>query len=187
MKKDTLRHRIAPPWRVQSWLHADADFSLERLRGRVVLVEVFQMLCPGCVSHALPQAQRAARQFGGDLAVIGLHSVFEHHAAQGSRAALEAFAHEYRLDFPIAIDAPGERGDRIPQTMRRYDLRGTPTTILLDRAGRLRLQHFGTLDDMALGAAIMALIAEQDAATAAAGTIDADAQSGCDDGVCRVG
>ena len=153
---------IASPLIVESWLNAPDHFSLESLRGRVVLIEVFQMLCPGCVSHALPQAQRAARQFAAqDLAVIGLHSVFEHHQAQGTRAALAAFAHEYRLDFPIAIDAPGPR-DGVPQTMQHYGLRGTPTTLLIDREGRLRMQHFGVLEDMALGAAIMAVIAQRD-------------------------
>jgi hypothetical protein len=32
--------------------------------------------------------------------------------------------------------------------------------VLLDRQGRIRLQHFGSIDDMALGAAIGQLVAE---------------------------
>ena len=85
------------------------------------------MLCPGCVSHGLPQAQRARDAFSPkDLAVVGLHTVFEHHEAQGSRAALAAFLHEYRIDFPVGIDAQDER---LPQTMRAYQMQGTPTTV----------------------------------------------------------
>ena len=36
------------------------------------------MLCPACVSHGLPQAARLRETFAPeDLAVIGLHTVFE--------------------------------------------------------------------------------------------------------------
>ncbi len=158
---------IAAPLITDSWLNAADGFSLSELRGRVVLVEVFQMLCPACVSHALPQAQRARRQFSRrQLAVIGLHSVFEHHQAQGTMTALRAFAHEYRLDFPIGLDAADPRSG-IPKTMSAYAMQGTPTTLLIDREGRLCLQHFGVLDDIALGAAIMAAIAGYQPQTAA--------------------
>ena len=148
------------PWQVREWLNADAPLSLESLRGKVVLLEAFQMLCPGCVSHGIPQAQRARQAFPEDaLAVIGLHTVFEHHQAQGSAAALKAFLHENRVRFPVGIDAHAD-GDPIPLTMRAYAMQGTPTLLLYDRAGRLRLQRFGTVEDMALGAAIATLLAE---------------------------
>jgi hypothetical protein len=39
-------------------------------------------------------------------------------------------------------------------------MQGTPTTLLIDRTGRLRLAKFGHIDDLALGAAIATLIAE---------------------------
>ena len=149
-----------PPWQVREWLNADAPLSLESLRGKVVLLEAFQMLCPGCVSHGIPQAQRARQAFPEDaLAVVGLHTVFEHHEAQGSAAALKAFLHENRVRFPVGIDAHAD-GDPIPLTMRAYAMQGTPTLLLYDRAGRLRLQRFGTVEDMALGAAIATLLAE---------------------------
>jgi hypothetical protein len=149
-----------PPWQVREWVNADAPPSLEALRGKVVLLEAFQMLCPGCVSHGIPQAQRARQAFPEDaLAVLGLHTVFEHHEAQGSAAALKAFLHENRVRFPVGIDAHAD-GDPIPLTMRAYAMQGTPTLLLYDRAGRLRLQRFGTVEDMALGAAIATLLAE---------------------------
>jgi thioredoxin-related protein len=44
--------------------------------------------------------------------------------------------------------------------MRAYAMQGTPTLLLYDHAGRLRLQRFGTVEDMALGAAIATLLAE---------------------------
>jgi hypothetical protein len=142
-----------PAWSIAEWLNTPAPLTLVSLRGRAVLAVAFQMLCPGCVSQGLPQAQRARALFSeNDLAVVGLHTVFEHHQAQGSAAALKAFLHEYRIGFPVGIDAQDAAG---PVTMRAYGMRGTPTTLLYDRAGNLRLHQFGHLEDMALGASIV--------------------------------
>lgn len=66
--------------------------------------------------------------------MIGPHAVFEHHDVM-TRKALEAFMHEHRIQFPVAIDQPSADG-RIPLTMERYRLRGTPTLLLIDRQGR---------------------------------------------------
>lgn len=140
------------------WLNSDRALTLADFRGRVLAIEAFQMLCPGCVMHGLPQAQRIAQTFDpAEVAVIGLHAVFEHHAAN-SRAALEAFLHEWRIRFPVAIDAQG-RGP-LPRTMEAWQLQGTPTLVLFDRQGRMRARHFGQVGDLALGAEIMALISE---------------------------
>lgn len=151
---------LAPELAVSRWFNTQEPVTLERLRGRVVLLHAFQMLCPGCVSHGTPQAQRALTLFRNtDLAVIGLHTVFEHHAAM-TPVSLEAFIHEYRLTFPIGVDQAGEN-DPIPLTMRRYQMRGTPTAIIIGRDGVIRHHGFGQEEDMALGAILGALLAEK--------------------------
>lgn len=171
----------APAWQVSRWFNTPTPLSLEALRGRVIVLEAFQMLCPGCVSHALPQAQRIAALFPPEqVAVVGLHSVFEHHAAMNPDA-LAAFLHEYSIGFPVAVDAPAP-GDPIPQTMRAYGLRGTPSTVLIDRAGRIRLSHFGRLDDLRVGAEIMALVGES--AMAPASEAGAEGAGACDESGC---
>jgi len=48
----------------------------------------------------------------------------------------------------------------IPATMQRYAMRGTPTLILIDRKGKLRLQEFGGVDDLRLGMMLGQLLAE---------------------------
>lgn len=149
---------FAPPWQTSHWFNSP-PLQLADLRGRVVVLEVFQMLCPGCVSHALPQAQEIAQTFTrNDVAVIGLHSVFEHHAAM-TPLALEAFLHEYRITHPVGVDS-AVAGDPIPATMRAYGMQGTPTLVLLDRAGRIRLHQFGRVDDLPLGMLLGQLLAE---------------------------
>jgi hypothetical protein len=73
--------------------------------------------------------------------------------------SLEAFIHEYRLTFPIGIDRPTEDGP-IPQIMAAYGMCGTPSLILIDRAGRIRKHGFGAEDDMRIGTEIATLLAE---------------------------
>ena len=149
----------APEWQISEWLNSPQPLSLAALRGRVVALHAFQMLCPGCVAHALPQVQRVRAVFAAqDVAVLGLHCVFEHHAAM-TPVALRAFAHEYRLDYPIGIDQ-ADPPQPVPLTMQAYGLRGTPSLLLFDRQGRLRLNHFGQIQDLALGALLAQLVAE---------------------------
>ena len=150
---------LAPEWQVEVWLNTPAPLELSQLRGRVVLLHAFQMLCPGCVSHAVPQAERVHREYAElGVAVIGLHTVFEHHAAM-MPMALEVFLHEYRVTHPVGVDVAVD-GIAIPATMRRYGMRGTPTLILIDRAGKLRMHEFGRMEDLRLGMMLGQLLAE---------------------------
>ncbi len=151
----------APAWHTTDWLNG-GPLDLEALRGKVVMVHAFQMLCPACVSHGIPQAKRVAELFkNAPLAVVGLHTVFEHHEAM-RLASLRAFVHEYRVSFPVGVDAPGPDGDPVPRTMRAYGMQGTPTTLLIDAQGRLRQHVFGVHDDLLLGAELATLLAEID-------------------------
>lgn len=152
--------KMAPEWAIERWLNSEQEVDLASFRGRVVMAGAFQMLCPGCVAHSIPQLRQAHALFPAEeVAVIGLHTVFEHHDAM-TETSLRAFLHEYQLTFPVGIDRPGDGGNRIPVTMRRYSMQGTPTTILIDRHGRLRRQVFGHLPDLQLGAEIMSLVRE---------------------------
>lgn len=177
---------MAPAWQTTAWLNTPKPLALADLRGKVVLLHAFQMLCPGCVATAIPQAKRAAQMFAGaPLVVVGLHTVFEHHAVMG-QAALEAFLYEYHVAFPVGIDAPGPDGDPIPRTMRAYQMQGTPTTVLIDAQGRLRRQVFGALDDMQLGADIGKLLAEVEQAAPAFTTIGTSAAGTCGPTGCAI-
>ncbi|HVZ91552.1 MAG TPA: redoxin family protein [Rhizomicrobium sp.] len=148
---------------VERWFNAQVPLTLGALRGRVVAVHAFQMLCPGCVAHAIPQAKRLYElSRGGDLVVIGLHSVFEHHTAM-TPTALQAFLHEYRITFPVGVDR-ALPDSPIPRTMAAYGMRGTPTTLVIDRQGRLARHTFGSEDDLALGLFLGELLSERDGA-----------------------
>ena len=149
---------FAPELEVQRWFNAPAPITLASLLGKIVVLHAFQMLCPGCVAHAIPQAKRLHQLAkGSDLVVLGLHTVFEHHAAM-TAVALEAFLHEYRVTFPVGVDTPSPDGP-IPRTMATYQMQGTPTTLVVGRDGRLVWHAFGAEDDLALGLRLGALLA----------------------------
>jgi thiol-disulfide isomerase/thioredoxin len=151
----------APPLATTDWFNSP-PLSLDTLHGRVVVLGTFQMLCPGCVSIGLPQLQRVYEGFDRKLvAVIGIHTVFEHHTAM-TPVALKAFLHEYRISFPVAVDESAPNTD-VPVTMARYAFQGTPSLALIDKAGQLRLKRFGHEPDLQLGVAITQLILEDGA------------------------
>ena len=143
-----------------AWLNSDKDIRLADLIGRVVVVHTFQMLCPGCVSHGIPQAIKIRKSFNEtDLVVLGLHTVFEHHHVMG-KDALEVFLHEYRINFPVGIDQ-ADINSNIPLSMQAYGLRGTPSLLIFDKQGQLKFNHFGVIDDMIVGAILGKLLAEK--------------------------
>lgn len=147
----------APELAVSHWFNTPEPLTLAALRGRVVLLHAFQMLCPGCTAHGTPQAEKAHRMFkGSELTVIGLHTVFEHHEAM-KPVSLEAYIQEYRLTMPVGVDQAG-KGAPMPVTMERYAMQGTPTAILIGRDGAILHHGFGQEEDMALGARIAAAL-----------------------------
>ena len=62
----------APPWTTREWFGIGDALQLSKLRGKVVVLHAFQMLCPACVHHGLPQAQRIHATFAASgVAYIG--------------------------------------------------------------------------------------------------------------------
>ena len=107
----------------------------------MVVACAFQMLCPGCVSHAIPQLKAVHELFAPlGAVVVGLHTVFEHHEAM-TTTALRAFLHEYRVRCPVGVDAPAEDGKLFSHCSRPaqdngYLIRvGNSTVTVSERSG----------------------------------------------------
>ncbi|AOF94182.1 redoxin family protein [Sinorhizobium sp. RAC02] len=170
---------LAPELAISEWFNTPVPLTLAGLRGRPVFLHSFQLLCPGCVAQAIPQVQRIERVFAHtDLQVLGIHTVFEHHAAM-SPITLKAFLHEYRLKSPVGIDKAQE-GSNIPVTMQRFGLRGTPSSVLIGRDGTILHQAFGVEDDIAVGARIAMALSAPPVQSTAAG------DDTCTDGRCAI-
>ena len=186
--KDALRASMAPELQTSGWLNTPQPITLASLRGKVVVLHTFQIFCPGCVQMGIPQAQRISQEFDSSrVAVIGLHTVFEHHEVMG-RGALEVFVYEYRLRFPIGIDKYDGPAQGVPLTMRAYQMQGTPSLVLIDKSGRIRLHKFGHVSDLNVGFSIGALLSEEmdespdEAPAAGTGT----GSAACDENGCSI-
>ncbi len=141
------------------WYNTKEPVRLKGYQGKVVVVAVFQILCPGSMKYGLPQAMRLRESFAdSEVAVLGLHMAFENFDKQ-SPEKVEAFLAQNGITIPIAYDKPN--GEGLPATMEAYELQGTPAILIFDRQGRLRRHYLGAVDDLRIGAEIMGLLMEE--------------------------
>ena len=137
--------RPAPQWDILEWINGDGG-NVETLRGRVIVIDFFQLWCPGCNKFSGPLMSYWERKFAGDIAerrlhLVKIHTVFEGHNYQTVRR-LKKYVKEKGITIPVGIDRHAE-GRRVPETMRRYNTRGTPEMAIIDKDGMVRFQQFG--------------------------------------------
>lgn len=160
MKREIIKSlKKAPELIVEKWINTKESINIKNSLGKVIVFEAFQMLCPGCILEGLPKFQKLYNYFSSnkEIVLFGLHTVFEHHNAM-KEDALKAFLYEFRYNFPVAIDS--HKNDEIPETMKTYNLRGTPSLVLIDKKGYIRKVHFGKIDELELGYEIANLLNE---------------------------
>ena len=204
--------QMAPNFGVSNWVQGGPT-NFDRERDHIVVLEVFQVNCPGCFMCAIPDAIHVHdRYHDAGVRVIGLATAFEDFdrntlenlrllAETGqvigeTRKALATSGQlrerdrlPYEIPFPLGMDnltkTSGEPGrdaimeliypqipdfDSRPETYRteiirrakdymrskeysaetfeKFALRGTPSTILVDRKGVLRDVTFGRTDHL---------------------------------------
>ena len=211
----------APLLSLSDWIQGE-PLNFDQLSGRVVLVEVFQVNCPGCFLYALPQAVDLYQRYSDHgLSVLGVATAFEdfdknnlenlsHLIKNGDvvgetlrvlsqQGKLIAGRVPFRIPFAVAMDRLQKRqrdvtqdeieifiNQRIPdfeqqtetyqqkirqqvqhyfqsltyhaETFELFELKGTPSHILVDKQGLLRDCTFGTHPD--LEARILELLQE---------------------------
>ncbi len=113
-----------------------------RFRGKVVLLDIFGTWCPNCHDEA-PVLQSLYAQFHSrGLQVVGLSYEYTADRAR-SRRLLQIYRRKYSIAFPLLLAGTtdfGQIGKTLPQ-LRNFG--AYPTTIFLDRHGRVRLIHAG--------------------------------------------
>lgn len=140
------RPKIAPQWDISEWLNS-SGLRLEQLRGKVVVIDFFQMWCPGCNKFSIPLMNHwennvfTRELVSGKLVFVSIHTVFEGHGFQTPKR-LRKFIKEKGITHPVGIDRHAD-GQRIPETMRRYNTMGTPEMAFIDKQGNIRFQKFG--------------------------------------------
>ncbi len=136
----------APPFSGRTT--TDQVVSLAGLQGRVVLLNFWATWCQECRPE-MPMFQRLHREFAPQgLSVIGIN-------AREETPAIQKYAKELGLNFPLVLDAKGEIN-------AAYGVIGLPATFLIGRDGRAVARAVGPREwsgEQAL-AIIRALLAE---------------------------
>lgn len=117
---------VAPAFRLPA---RTGTAVLDSLRGQVVLVDFWASWCGPCRQSFpwLGDLQKRLAPRGLVVVAIDLDK---------SRAAADAFLARYEAPFTVAFDPAGG-------TAEAYGVRAMPTSVLLDRAGRVVRVHPG--------------------------------------------
>jgi thiol-disulfide isomerase/thioredoxin len=123
---------------------------VSRLRGRVVVVDVFTFECSNC-TNVTPNLKRMyARYSRADLEIIAVHAP-EVPSYQSRLAYVAREAQAAALPRPIAID----NGAHI---WNAYGVSAWPTQLLFDRRGRLAATIIGDGQDARVESAVRSLV-----------------------------
>ncbi len=150
----------APEWVISEWINSDG-LTLAGLRGKVVVIDFFQLWCSGCNKFSGPLMEKWNQQYSGrkDIQLVGIHTVFEGHSQQTPKR-LRQYVKEKEIAYPVGVD--GHVSDwRLPETMIRYHTRGTPEMAIIDKSGKIRFQHFGSFDSSIAEKLINTLLNEE--------------------------
>ena len=138
----------APEWDIAEWINSE-PVRLSDLRGQVVVIDFFQLWCPGCRSFSIPLTKEWEKKYAAEIAeermkIVSIHTVFEGHSHQ-TAARLRKFVKKTGFGHPVGHDRL-DIHDRYPNTMILYGTRGTPEMAVIDPDGRIAFQQFGRFD-----------------------------------------
>jgi thiol-disulfide isomerase/thioredoxin len=125
--------------------------SLADLRGKVVIVDYWGTWCPPCRAE-VPHFVALRKELGDKLAVVGM--TWEHDRnGEAVIGGIKRFQAEVGIDYPLALIGS-------PDLQKVPGLEAFPTTLFIDKQGRVRAKEVGLRDLDALRAIVQALDAE---------------------------
>lgn len=138
----------APEWDIATWINSE-PVRLADLRGQVVMIDFFQLWCPGCKSFSIPLTLQWEKEFADEIAndrmkIVSIHTVFEGHEHQ-TVERLRKFVDRTGFGHPVGHDRH-DINDRLPNTMILYGTRGTPEMAIIDKQGLIAYQKIGFFD-----------------------------------------
>lgn len=152
----------APEWDVSEWINGTGT-TLEALKGKVVIIDFFQLWCPGCNNFSIPLVETWEKTFvqavkDEKLVFISIHTVFEGHDYQNP-TRLKNYLKEKGISHLVGVDRHKE-GEELPETMKIYRTRGTPEMAIIDKKGMIRFKKFGGFETVQAEHLIRKLLAE---------------------------
>jgi thiol-disulfide isomerase/thioredoxin len=152
----SLEGQLAPPLEVSEWLGAK-PIRLEELRGRPVVIFFWAHWCPDCKAQA-PVLAKLQNEFGPKgLALIGPTQIYGYtvRGQSATRAEESRYIEEVRQKFYGEVSAMS-----VPVSAENFRVFGastTPTLVLVDRKGVVRLYHPGEMSYAELAPRVAAL------------------------------
>lgn len=134
---------------VRQQLITGGDFRLSDLRGKVVVLNFWASWCGPCKTES-PHLQAVyERQKNHGVTFVGIDIKDEKQAAL-------AFIHDFGVTYPIVYDEPARSALQIGDVPTR----GLPTTVVIDKRGRVAAIYTGALFDTDIEPVVVKLAAE---------------------------
>lgn len=123
----------APEFAKGNWINSD-PLTLDKLRGRVVVVEFWTFGCYNC-RNTLPAVKAwDAKYREHGLTIVGVHTpeIDNEYILDNVRKEVPALG----IKYPVVTDNDY-------QTWKAYGVEAWPTIVVLDKQGRIRWEHIG--------------------------------------------
>lgn len=123
------------------------EMTLSALRGQPVLINFWASWCGPCRIE-MPALVRAYEQHKAEgFVILAVNLTF-----QDTLPAVKSFVQEFAMPFPVLLDETGAVANDL------YQLRGLPTTIFIDREGRVERVQIGVMTDKQVDAFVAELV-----------------------------
>jgi len=123
------QNQTAPDFSLQAL--DGGSISLNDYAGQVILVNMWATWCPPCKAE-MPGINAFYEDYKDDgFVVLAINS-------QEDAATVQKFISEQGFTFPVLLDGRGA-------VMNLYQVRGLPTTFIIDRNGQVQFSHSGAI------------------------------------------
>jgi thiol-disulfide isomerase/thioredoxin len=118
---------------ISGWINSD-PFTMESLRGKVVLVDFWTYTCVNCI-RTMPFLREWQEKYADEgLVIVGVHS--PEFQFEEVRENVEAAVEQFQITWPVLQDNE-------MQTWRAFNNRFWPAKYLIDKDGVIQYTHFG--------------------------------------------
>jgi thiol-disulfide isomerase/thioredoxin len=139
--------------------------KLSDFKGKLVIADIWGTWCPPCRAE-IPHFIKLQEAYPNDLAIVGIN--YEGEEGDAVLEKIRTFANEQGMNYPCVIGDPATQ-EQIP------NFQGYPTTLFLDREGKVRLTIVGLHPYEKLDAYVNVLLAEGAGGAAATESVPPEA------------
>ncbi len=141
----------APEFPPAEWINTPTPLTLAGLRNRVVVLDFWDCTSLDCQRGLAYRRAWQERYADGGLTMIAIHSPRFRFARD--RAVVAGIAASLGIHWPVALDNDGAFAAAL-------DVRGVPTLVLIDTAGRVRFRSAGQRGYAQAERSLQSLLAE---------------------------